>query len=428
MEVSGANNRDSELILRRTGISVLGVFFLTVFESKALINLFGIISLLLSFIYIWKYDKRIFINNQFLFLFIAAYPIGFLLGFLSDSGGVGAFSFLDRFKFMLLMLPLTVFVQHRKDLHFLLIMFFISATIAVFYGIYEQQPYGLFHGVHKIGRTADMMVVAFLSVLIYLTLFNNLMSAKSFVIKIILLFLNVLFAWAIMMSEMRGSWLGLFVGGLVSACILLLYNRKALLFNSLIIVFVFLCIGYLGSIKDHFVRIDNQIESISDTESNYSNNARLHLWKTGWDFSQEHFFFGTGAKQNKPLFIAFFNEQTDEYQKKYQLAIKYPGELHNSYMQIHVETGVIFFLFYIFGIIYSLLVMAKNIKRVPIKDQKYLVVAIVSASAFLVCQFFHSDLYHYGSVVFYLSLFSGCYVLNQNNQAAWFGKGYKYES
>jgi hypothetical protein len=80
-----------------------------------------------------------------------------------------------------------------------------------------------------------------------------------------------------------------------------------------------------------------------------------------------------------------------------------------------------------FSITYILFVIFRNIKKVQFKEQKYLMAAIITSVAFMAAQFFHSDLYSYGSTVFYLVLFSGCYVLNHNNQSVWLAKGYKNE-
>ena len=413
---------DGELVLRRVGLTTLALFFLIVFESKALINVLGGLSLLFSFFYIWIYDKQILQNNRYLLLFIVPYLIGFLLSFLSHSGAVGAFAFLDRFKFMLLMLPLATFVKSRKDLHILLAMCFISATVAVCYGIYTKQPYGVFQGFYKIGRTSDMMMVASLTAFVYFAQSRFIFSIKSVGFKFLMASGTAFFAWAVMMSEIRGSWLGLGIGCISFICLLLLFHRRALVFNVLVVIFIIISVIYLGNIGSNIDRISSQFESIVETQNNESNEARLHLWKTGWDFSKDHFVFGTGAKQSKEMFVDFFNAQPDDYQKKYHFAIKYPGEYHNSYMQIHVETGIIFFFVYMASITYLLFVILRNIRRVQLKEQKYLIAAVITSAAFLFTQIFHSELYHYGSTVFYLVLFSGCYVLNQNNQSVWFGK------
>jgi O-antigen ligase len=415
---------NGELVLRRAGIIALALFSLIIFESKALINLIGGLSLLLSFSYIYIYDRKILHKNRYLLIFIVPFILGFLLSFLSLSGAAGAFAFLDRFKFMLLAIPLVAFVQNRKDLNILLTMFFLSATVAVCYGIYDKQPYAMFHGIYKIGRTADMMMVACLAAFVYLVQSRWVLNIKSIGFKFLMAFAAVFFAWAVMMSEMRGSWLGLGVGFISFICVLLVSHRKMLVFNALAVIFIMFSVIFFGNNTN---RITGQFESIVETQNNASNEARLHLWKTGWDFSKDHFVFGTGAKQSEEPFIEFFNAQPEDYRNKYHYAINYAGEYHNSYMQIHIETGIVFLLVYVLSIIYLLFVILKNIRRVQLEDQKYLIAAVIASVAFLVTQIFHNDLYYYGSTAFYLVLFSGCYVLNQDNHLAWFGKGHKNE-
>ncbi|TEW51991.1 O-antigen ligase family protein [Psychromonas algicola] len=420
--------KDSQWILRKAGFIILALFFLIVFESKPLMNLLASLALLLSFFYIGFYDRKFLQSNPYLLLFIVPYVVGFLLGFLSESGVTGALAFLLRFKFMLLVIPLAVFIKERKDLHILFIMFFASASIAIAYGIYTGQPYGGFKGFHKIGRTSDMMIVVCLTALTFLMLGRFSSNIKPLLLKVLMMFIVVFSTWAVMMSEIRGAWLGLTIGSVLFLLLLLMFQRKLIALNLSILSLCVVSVIYLsdiGGIKSNINRINNQIESIVETNNNESNESRIDLWKAGWDFSKEHFVFGTGAKQSEAMFITFFYEQTPEYQKDHRFAINYPGEYHNSYMQIHVETGIIFLIIFLSSIGYLLLMLLKNINKIPFEDQKYLIATIVTSVAFMCAQVFHSDLYHYGSTIFYLLLFSGCYILNQNNPSIWFHKGRK---
>lgn len=414
----GINNSqfDGEPVLRKIGFFTLAFFFLVAFQSKPLINLLGGFSLLFSFIYIYLYNRDIFKNNPYLILFIAPYFIGIVLSFFSYSGIDSTISFLGRFKFMLLVLPLAAFVNSRKELHILLAMLFLSAIIAVGYGVYTNQPYAAFHGFHIIGRTADMMIIVCLTALVYLVQSKLTLNANSIFLKFILALMVGTFAWALIMSEMRGSWLGLGVGGIVFIAVLLFVDRRALLYMAPLLSILAISVMFQGNVENNVSKINSSFKSIIETQNNESNEARLHLWKTGWDFSKDHFSFGTGAKQSKEMFIEFFNAQPDAYQKKYHYAINYPGNYHNSYLQIHVEAGIVFFFFYIISLVYVLAIIFINIKKVKSADQKYLISAFVTSIAFMVTQVFHNDLYSYGSTAFYLVLFSGCYILNQSYQ------------
>lgn len=414
-------NYDGEILLRKAGLTTVILFTLIVFQSKALINVLGALAIFLSFGYILLYDRKIFRSNPYLLLFLVPFGIGFLFAFLSTTGAMGALAFLTRFKFMLLILPLAVFVKEKQDLHLLLAAFTLSAVVAVGYGIWRGQEYSEFSGFLVIGRTADMMTVAFLSTLVYSTHSHFSLVTKATIFKCFLLLISALFGWALLMSEMRGSWLGASIGCVLLFVVLMIFHRKALIFIVAVVIVITSVVYFtnIGGVKSNISKINHQVESMVDTEDNHSNNARLHLWRTGWDFSKQQFIFGTGAKKSLNVFMEFFMQQPEDYQKKYSLATQYAGNYHNSYLQIHIETGFIFILVYTSSLLYTLFIIMKNVKKVKFNDQKYLLAAVIASVAFMITQIFHSDLYHYGSTAFYLVLFSGCYILNKNDPSVW---------
>jgi O-antigen ligase len=421
----GSKKWGAEEFLEALGFTFLSLLFITSFESKALINIFFLLSFLTSIIYIVFFDKSFFSKKKYVWLFIGPYILGFILGFLSEYGAIGSVEFLQRFKFMLLILPLACFVKSKKEMIFLLIMVYTSAFIAVFYGIYKNQPYGNFYGFHNIGRTADMLVVLLLSSLAYMTQSRFTFTLRSNIEKLILLGAALTFAWAVVMTETRGAWLGVSVGLLFLTLGLFFLKRKCLAFSMLVLIII-TSMTFLKT-DNNTDRIKNQIESVIETQSNVSNETRLHLWKTGWDFSKGQFFFGTGAKKSKDMFIDFFNGQKDSYQKRYHYAMDQPGSYHNSYLQIYIETGVVFFIIYITCIIMCLLYFIKRIQKTQFEDRKYLLAAVVSSLAFLFIQFFHNELYSYGSTSFYLVIFSAFYVLNESDKLPIYPKGHRDE-
>jgi len=421
---------DVRLLICKAGLTTLIFFALIVFQSKALINLLGGFALLLSLVYIALYDRKILHTQRYLLFILLPFFIGFAFSVFSSAGAFGPLAFLMRFKFMLLIIPMSVFIRTKRDLHLLLGAFITSGCIAVIYGILTEQSYGTFNGFHRIGRTADMMVAISLMTFSCLMLSNFKLSLKSSFVHLLMILVFMLFSWAILMSEIRGSWLGFVIGCITLFIILFYVHRKASIFSFIIVAFVatFIYVGNIGDVKNNIKRINQQVESIIHTDSNNeSNNARLHLWKTGWDFSKNQFLFGTGAKQSKEMFKTFFENQPNEYQKKYYLALSYPGDYHNSYLQIYIETGAIFTLSYMAGIIFLLFIIIKSINVVRSNERKYLIAAVISSVGFLVTQIFHSDLYHYGSTAFYLVLFSGCYTLNRDHPNLWFTMSRKYE-
>ncbi|MGO2356573.1 MAG: O-antigen ligase family protein [Marinomonas foliarum] len=396
------------------GLTFLSLLFVTSFQSKALINIFFLLSFVTSIIYITFFNRAFFRENKYVWLFIGPYILGFILGFFSENGVIGSIEFLQQFRFMIIIFPLACFVKSKKEMIFLLIMVYASAIIAIFYGIYKNQPYGGFHGFHTIGRTADMLVVLLLASLAYMIQSRFTFNLKSNIGKFILLGTAVTFAWAIIMTEMRGAWLGVFIGVCSLITGLFFLKQKWLAFSLLLLIMAS-SVTFLKTYKNIDI-IKNQIASISDTQNNLSNKIRLQLWKTGWDFSKEQFFFGTGVNKSNDMYTKFFDKQADSYKEKYQYIIHNMRDYHNSYLQIHVETGFVFFIIYITSIAVYLLYFIKRIQKIPFEDRKYPLSAIACSLAFLSIQFFHSELYSYGSTSFYLIIFAALYILNENEK------------
>ncbi|RNF48815.1 O-antigen ligase family protein [Marinomonas hwangdonensis] len=407
------------------GLTFLSLLFVISFQSKALINIFFLLSFVTSIIYIAFFNKAFFREKKYVWLFIGPYISGFILGFFSENGVIGSIEFLQQFRFMIIILPLACFVKSKKEMIFLLIMVYASAFIAIFYGIYKNQPYGGFHGFHSIGRTADMLVVLLLASLAYIIQSRFTFNLRSNIGKLILLGTALTLAWAVLMTEMRGAWLGVFIG-VCFIIIGLFFLKQRWLAFSLLLLIMLSSVTFLKT-YDNIDTIKNQIASIADTQNDISNKTRLNLWKTGWDFSKEQFIFGTGAKQASALYKNFYDKQDDSYKAKYHYVIHHMGDYHNSYLQIHVETGIIFFIIYITSMAVCLLYFIKRIQKIPFEDRKYPLAALVSSLAFLSIQFFHSELYSYGSTTFYLILFAALYILNENDKVPSLQKGLKDE-
>ena len=405
------------------GFTFLSLLFVTSFQSKALINIFFFLSFVTSIIYIAFFNKAFFSEKKYVWLFIGPYILGFILGFFSENGVISSIEFLQQFRFMIIIFPLACFVKSKKEMIFLLIMVYASAFIAIFYGVYKNQPYGGFYGFHSIGRTADMLVVLLLASIAYIIQSRFTFTLRATIGKLILLGTALILVWAVIMTEMRGAWLGVFIGVCFLIIGLFFLKQKWLAFSLLLLIMTS-SIAFLKT-YDNIDTIKNQIASIADTQNDYSNKIRLHLWKTGWDFSKEQFIFGTGAKQASSLYKNFFDKQDDSYKEKYHYVIYHMGDYHNSYLQIHVETGVIFFIIYITSMAVCLLYFIKRIQKIPFEDRKYPLAAIVSSLAFLSIQFFHSELYSYGSTSFYLIIFAALYILNESDKLPVHPQDYK---
>ena len=218
------------------------------------------------------------------------------------------------------------------------------------------------------------------------------------------------------MSSMRGTWLGWTIGIILFA---VLYERKVL-FLILIICSLFL----LSPDRKIYLEEISSIGNINEKDhNNYSNNARLHLWRSGAKFALDYKLTGTGIKNNGMIpgnknadsyFKRFFENQSPEFQKKNHLALDYPGNFHNCYLQIMTEAGILYFILFLGSLLYILFILAFKLKYIDSKNRSYSIAIIIISAAFFVTNFFHGELHSYGANAYYLIFFAACFTADKN--------------
>lgn len=394
--VEGKKSREDYLL--KGGYVVVCLFFLVSFISKAALNSLGAILMLLSVVYSFLYGRD-WMRNLSGAKFIALPVImGAIFALFSNDGGVGAsLEFLNRIKFFVLPLILAVFIRSKRALYGVFVCVLVSAVIATAYSILNgNTQYGVFQGAFKLERTASLVLCASLALVAIIV------EAGRTLPKIVLgslVVIAIFFHVELILFGIRGAWVG-YVAGLFF--ILALTKHRVVTIGACLAVMV-ICLFVAGE-----KTMRSEVVSIFNTKTNASNNARLHLWRAGFDFSKEQLFFGTGVKGVKKEFKSFFNSQPKEYQRKYFYANRFRADFHNNFIQILVECGVLSLLSLVggfFALFGTLLCKAWNRKSGKTKGIAMGGVAVIAG--FLAMQFFHLQLFSYGSVVFYLVVFCG---------------------
>ncbi|WP_300668866.1 O-antigen ligase family protein [Desulfoluna sp.] len=290
-----------------------------------------------------------------------------------------------------------VFVRSRKQLYVLVACLIISGLIATLYGVLHPQQlnFGYFKGYYKLDRSASLILTMCLALLAVLLEGWREIPGKW---RWFLLGLAFLFHWELVMCSIRGAWLGYVVG----IVLLVLASRS----RMVICFFVAMVVAGLLVGAGHSL-VKGEVVSIFDLKTNASNNARLHLWRGGIDFSKEQLFFGSGVKGLEKQYADFFSRQSDDYKKKYHYADKYHAGFHNNYIQILVESGLVTLISVLMGFGGLLWLFFKKIQTVSGLERGVALAAFSVSGGFLVKQFFHMQLTSYGSVAFYFVLFSG---------------------
>lgn len=386
------------LYLDKVAFGVAIAFFLSVFISKAAMNSLGGLLLLLGFVSIGVNRQHVFKTYPFLMLFLIPVIFGCGATLFSEIGGVKAlFSLLNRLKWFVLPVILASFLKDEKRVGWIFGAVLLSGTVATLFGVSqpEQRVFGLFSGMHQIGRNADMLMICLLGIAAFLG--NPVFRRSAGRVWVgIMACVAVLFFWALVMGSIRGAWLGLLVGlGVYS----LLFNRTFLFVGAILIV-IAVGVGPSGVVL-------NEFKSIGNRDSDVSNLARLELWQTGLSFSRDHMLFGSGCFRIKDQFREYYQKQPEEYHSKNFWSGQYPGDFHNSYIQLFVEGGLLFFLVFIGCGAVMLYRLLQGLGKVSREKKVYVQAAVAVSTGFLLAQFFHGELYSYGSVLFILVLFVG---------------------
>jgi len=395
---------DAEQYYRRLGYWFISALFATAFLSKVAIDFFLFFALLTAIYYLIRFKPWQRLHSPIARDIAIPLALGLLLGFLSLAGWMGPVLFLEKFRTLLVLLPLILFVRSREDFVKLLILTTISALIGIAYAYFSDQPFGAFRGLHRIGRQADMLMLLALGLTPWLfqgpvRTNKGWLAGKAAIASIITVLLI-----ALALTAIRGSWLALALGML---CFALFFNRWLLI--------VLIGALLLTSTLDVNEKYRKEVVSISDLRNNVSNMTRLSLWKVGIDFTKEQPFFGTGSNNSEQYFIAFFNSMPKTYQEKYHLAIDHTRDWHNSYLQILVQNGLFVLIGFLYMLIAIFIRLTRKFRHVNRHDRPALIGAILVMIGFGSSQFFHSELFSYGAVIFYLLLYGGLRVCLQTS-------------
>jgi O-antigen ligase len=326
--------------------------------------------------------------------------------FFSASGGLWEVGeFINFFKFFFLPLALMIFVRSQKSTEWLLGAALLSSVTVIIYGFShaEQRVFEGFHGYFPFVRTSYMLVIVVLACIVFLD--DKYFRQRQPKLSILLAVLIPLLVFAISMASIRGAWLG-FVLGIFGYT--LFFSRK---------MTVPITIGFLGFLvlSDSNAMME-QVKSIVDFENNISNNSRLHLWKAGLDFSKTNFWFGVGEQGLEQRFSEFFTAQSSAYQKSYQLALNYPDNFHNSYLQILIQWGALTSAALVLSFSTLIYKFIKALRFVAPEKAVYIRAFLVVTAGFLVSQFFHGDLYSYGATVYFLLMFSTIQIIASSDK------------
>lgn len=324
---------EKQLPYARPLFGLLSAFALTAVASIALQNLVWA-AVALFFYAHWKNRLKIgWPTGSFplaTLLFLATFFLGALVGI----DPANSFHTVHKYLTLLMIFPIGAMGLDPREIRKLLLLFVYGAAFCAFFGIGKH----FFLNYDRIDSfSGDKMV--FGGMLMAALLVGVLLLARSPRDPWLWVCL-ALMAWALVLTETRGAWIG-FVAGFIILCWRL--NRRWLLTGLLL----------LGA--SYFVlpaSIQDRVKSIGDLRVSYgpqheivgADQPRFLIWSAGWRIIQDHP-WGVGQGNIEKIFPRY---------NPPALARHEPTEphLHDNFLQLCGQNGwigLLAYLFWIFG-------------------------------------------------------------------------------
>lgn len=347
-------------------------------------------------------------SNRF-WIIIAVYVAACLLSF-TKSINIKA-SIDEMMRFLSYIFLFYIIINEFKDskyIYRILSFFAISCSFAVLFGILQaftgigldpafnvEQYFGVSR---RIGSTMynPNNFASFIMLVSYPVLMISLyIKQKKF--KVFLLILFGLLSVNLLLTFSREGWIGYVIGFVAMA---LIYNKKLLYF--LIVLPLSLLVG---SIRE-------RVLSTFDFTV-YYNMSRIKLWLTGLVMIRDNPILGVGMGNS----IYWYDRVTDRYHELRAGFTMYP--LHNSYIKVEAETGILGILSFLATLYYILSRSLKVYRKALDPVLKGLSGGFfVSCIGYLFMNFFDNCLFDPQTAVFFWLIFALITALNRVNGSA----------
>jgi O-antigen ligase/polysaccharide polymerase Wzy-like membrane protein len=245
----------------------------------------------------------------------------------------------------------------------------ISAGVGIVQAVIHPEGFWYRYGIH--GSLSNLMTYAQILMLVTCMGFSwaILNPHRS---RILIWVGLILMGFAILLTLNRQSWLGL-----ILAMTFILFNKKKI--YSLIPVIFAILVFILGP-----QTLKNRIETMTNLKD-YSVNERFVMWKAGWDILKDHPWTGCGFKCQFVI--------ADQY-PEHPILRKYT-HMHNSPIQLAVDTGILGLTAWISIWIGFFLSLTRQLKHIPKTSLEYFIALGSGAAviAFLVAGMFENNFY-----------------------------------
>ncbi|MNK22767.1 O-Antigen ligase [compost metagenome] len=374
-----------------------GLLGLSFFTSKSAIAISGWLLFLTSLFMvpwagIWK-------RSPWLVLTLALYPLAIVINLFSLGGVSSAFHTAGSLAFILFALPFYVLWTNSRLKKLFLLSSFASLIVACAYSFYTLATgyHGVFTGNERITAFFDVSRWGLFSATGILALYIAVFQKSRWWVRLVCFFGLISATVSFIISNSRAPMLGL----LASFIFLSLFTDRRYL-KGLFIIALGGAITLVAS-----PRLLERVKSIAAVQTapdgqliseNTSNAGRLYMWKVAGDFWKEQPFLGTGMENTEAPLKKFVSKQSEEYQKRYIIHTFSFRDQHNSYLNVLVQFGLIYFIIF-FGVIGWILFKAWDRKKIQSSPERQF--AWAGIICFLIVGIFYGEIISYGSIVFW---------------------------
>lgn len=396
-----SKNKDTKTIL----ILLIFLYTASLNVSKFGISFFGGILSLISIFYYFSKNELLKENREIYNFSFGIFILGIFFQILS-LGGIKSSLIFTYKNYFLILLPFFIFFIDKNNLTKSI---YKLLEISLFAGILKS--YYNFYKIYNLKYTENIRVDSFFDIgrwgivlVLGLLLILSRLSRKNYFSWIVFLTGIV----SLILNNSRGPFLSLILGVLIY----IIFSRKIkeLLFG---LILVFILIFSISKISDNKIisleKYKLRVSTIKETKKNSSNAARIFMWKENIKFIQDSFkgnkqlfFFGTGLKNREEIFKEYV-EKKEEYHSlpkniKNVISMK---DSHNAYLNILMETGLVYFTMYYTFLLYLSIKAFTNYIKIRDKHTLSIFSAIV---AFMFCGIFYGYAFTYETFIFYFIL------------------------
>ncbi|WP_413578490.1 O-antigen ligase family protein [Bdellovibrio sp. HCB290] len=335
-------------ISRNIWLSLWALFAVSMFVSKSGISIFGTILLLWSLFKInWKATIR---QNYWFAVLLSIYPLAILVSLLSIAGLDAALKVAREWAWPLYIIPFSLLFQDKKGIKVFswgsaigLIAAFIKAIVLFgsdwHWALGSQTRVASFWDISRWGYFLSCSSVVLFALIGHSVTWSKMNRLQKVALPLLLV-CSLVF---LVLSNTRGPWLATFLGLAALGVSGKRYFKMLCAFAVFVVLSLVVTPGVLDRLESSFsAKTENGVVTSKDA----SNAGRLHMWQVNLEMAQENLFFGTGFESVEKPLREFIEKKGTEYRNRYVFSEFSFRDQHSSYLQILVQLGIVFFVFF----------------------------------------------------------------------------------